>query len=880
MRLARGIVALFGAVVVLEVMAALIGPVVDRSPLAGPTWIDGRSGWAKAARDTPLRPEDHARRELTIKVTGTQLQAEYELQIPVSHPVFRAVEEGDDQDQLVSDVLGDIAVAEFPEVFGERTTRTLGFGAARATRIGAGMGSISVESDLYNIVLPEIDVTVKDTGISNFVGTDVITISGTRDHRIHVHGSGDWTEYGFDTIRVDRQRAGGTVSATWRDVVDDGFVTRLRQIGGADVRAGAGLWRLFSILPGVVLVIWLRRQRDGGGPLFERPYRIALVATAITAGGAVLNALLQFEIVVGPFGQDWLVGWSGSPRPRDAGEAEGIAIVGALALPVAVCSALREKSPRDTVGWKRWSPLAGVAVTALAGTVAILVLNYPPDPGDLAAAVLPAWIWLMCAGALLGLVQFVVRWAPTRRVWQWSAVITAGLIVPLAAQRHLDTVGMPTTGQHGLALVPTTSYDTSFVNVSRIAIFTAAVIITIATYAWFVGWAAMLLANEAGATRRRWYAAGAAAATLVCFTPRIIELLTDRPWSDVGVHSLSDTIDLVTSLNIFVLYGCLAAGLRLAAAQGWPSLNAAIPLSAVAATGVSFYFDDRWAYLPVTIMLGLIVTAALVRRVDDELPDPLARALIDRAVMIELERSALLRRRATLIADIDTAEASALDGLKKSRRAVDAQLSALPDIVDDAPERSPLRSRWRHGLYAALAGTVFGLPWTIVFLSDARSYPIDSGPFGGATFAVWVVRIVAQWTAYGFFFGYFHPWLRGRNGLTKALSLTMLVVAPPLVLNFVWHSDADWINDGIFVLKVFAFASTLSLVTGDRLILKRFGMGARQLVDIYNVRFALVWGSAFVLAVGGILTAVATVGLQGLATMLIERLGSPPPSPR
>ena len=243
--------------------------------------------------------------------------------------------------------------------------------------------------------------------------------------------------------------------------------------------------------------------------------------------------------------------------------------------------------------------------TAATGAVGILALDH-------ADAALAAVAWLLSAGALLCLVHVVVRCTPTRRPWAWTAVVTGGLLLSVAAQRHLDPVLRRWDGA---------------VNLFRITLFTAAMIATIATYTWFVAWAARKLAGLVGANHGRWYAILAAVPALVCLAPRVIVLLSLRPWSDVGVHSVIAVVDVLTVLNTLLLSGCLLVGLRLAAGENWTALDGGVRLAAMVTTAVLCYVDDRWAYIPITIVLGLAITALLVRRVDDALPGPLVSVL-------------------------------------------------------------------------------------------------------------------------------------------------------------------------------------------------------------------------------------------------------------
>jgi hypothetical protein len=327
-------------------------------------------------------------------------------------------------------------------------------------------------------------------------------------------------------------------------------------------------------------------------------------------------------------------------------------------------------------------------------------------------------------------------------------------------------------------------------------------------------------------------------------------LLTASPLADVGVHSVIDMLDFLGALNGIIAFGCLLAGLRLAAGAGWDSLNRVAYPAALVFAALALYADQRWAYLPVTILLGLAVTAVAVRRTTQHLPDPVGRRLVERATLVELERGALQRRRVAMTSALDTVETAELAQLTKSRRAVDAQLGALPPAEQPyGPAR--LADRWQHAGYAALAGTLIGLPWTLLFLADVRFTAVDDLRF----VLLGLAWAVTQWTVFGFFFGCFYPWLRGHTGLAKALSLTAVIVVPPLFYGYVWNDGDDWARYGVFVLKAFAFASVLGLVAGDRLLLGAVGLGWRHLVDLYRTRYVVAWAVAVAIAVAAVVVA-------------------------
>lgn len=86
------------------------------------------------------------------------------------------------------------------------------------------------------------------------------------------------------------------------------------------------------------------------------------------------------------------------------------------------------------------------------------------------------------------------------------------------------------------------------------------------------------------------------------------------------------------------------------------------------------------------------------------------------------------------------------------------------------------RRLWRRAMFMAAVGTAIGLPWTLLAVAGAVN---GQGEQADYLPLQWLARfgpLLLTWPAIGFYFGYFFPLLRGRNGLQKGLFLSTAII--------------------------------------------------------------------------------------------------------
>jgi len=319
------------------------------------------------------------------------------------------------------------------------------------------------------------------------------------------------------------------------------------------------------------------------------------------------------------------------------------------------------------------------------------------------------------------------------------------------------------------------------------------------------------------------------------------------------------------------------------AVSEWPSLSQR-DIDCGIALGITAFFSTTsvWFYFPIPLIAGYV----LLRWFLLEPPEYASVAARHSGEWKELVKSALkLRDAEQLCADLRK-------GLRDKLTKGEIQWDDYQSRVDSAEARAKVRrdalvrdncpidkvlfsfgtidSAWESGCSAALFSVVFALPWILLSIRDLLKEPSGESYLllyflGSAT------MIVARWALYGFFFGYFYAYLRGRNGFQKALALWFTLVTPAVLASVVSSSlDRASLAPLLFwVVQVFLHCMLLGLFVGELQQLWRADLSWRQLLDFHNVTGLSVWGSSFVLALGA---AITTAFSSGLGSLIAEGL--------
>ncbi len=299
-----------------------------------------------------------------------------------------------------------------------------------------------------------------------------------------------------------------------------------------------------------------------------------------------------------------------------------------------------------------------------------------------------------------------------------------------------------------------------------------------------------------------------------------------------------------------------------------------------------------WAYVPVTPLLGLAILAWVL---------PARQATADRtrspreAIRLTLRswRNAEFAdsQRQQLLGNADDLRKSLFENGAQANQEADGRRTfetlanvqnVLSEQRDDSRRsaRAYLREAFDHqgeppdpvtARQGALVGALLGLvPAVVLFLvtrpvSDWSGYPVLD--FVG--FTAWVLLI---WPALGWAMGYFLPFIRGRNGINKAL-FVYITVGASLPMNLLWLDSHEWKSTAIYYLELFAFLVIVGIIIGDLLALSSAGMSPLAWVQVHNWRFLVTWSTAVLAAIGTVTvtflsTAATDLGQQATTAVI------------
>jgi hypothetical protein len=291
-----------------------------------------------------------------------------------------------------------------------------------------------------------------------------------------------------------------------------------------------------------------------------------------------------------------------------------------------------------------------------------------------------------------------------------------------------------------------------------------------------------------------------------------------------------------------------------------------------------------WLYLPVTPLLGLMILAWVLparQATASRTGSPVEAIRLTlrawrNAEFADSQRQQLLGNaddlRKSLLETGAQAEPQA-DGRRTYETLAHAQ-NVLSEERDDSRRsarehlRAPDPAAARRG---AVAGALLGLVPAVVLFLVTRPVPDWSGypvlDFLG--FTGWILFI---WPALGWAMGYFLPFIRGRNGINKALCLYVTVGAS-LPMNLLWLDGHEWKITAIYYLELFAFLVIIGVTIGDLLALFSAGMSPLAWIQVHNWRFLVTWSTAVLAAIGTVAvtflsTAATDLGQQATTAVI------------
>lgn len=280
--------------------------------------------------------------------------------------------------------------------------------------------------------------------------------------------------------------------------------------------------------------------------------------------------------------------------------------------------------------------------------------------------------------------------------------------------------------------------------------------------------------------------------------------------------------------------------------------------------------------LPVSFAVGVwllrrvLVTPAAVEG-NGEAVSQVVRAANRHRLMRELERT-LGQKAASGEKPLDEVD----EDIAKFRDY--AQSSVGAGIVDTDPT---LRAQafgfgaadpWKRGLTGAGVAVAAGFPGFLHALTSLSQRGDESAAVPVLSASTTIILIL-RYPLYGFFFGYFLPWLRGDTGVSKSLSLfAVLGVSEAIVLLLPYQQNQDVTGAFLaWIAQTFLICFALG-VSFDFLVLRQAGLGLSALLDVHHTNRVVAFSSGVAAAA---VTTLASVLATSAAGLIASKLGLP-----
>lgn len=815
---------------------------------------------------------------LLIKVSGDELTAEYQVIASPAAAVsgqMLAAEYAESGDEIVSDLLGQISIAQFRDgITGRRYEwNTLNFGAPQL-QVTKNKLTATISSSPFRLMLDRQFIRIAPSaGSARSVSGGLQFTDSPGIQLVGITGARLTSADGGDTVLL---RGGSTMTAVLREPKRN-WTTGLRAIGGVTLPVvGGALQRLGSIVAYLVLLWALSKVSKDLAQ--TRPELRATVAVSRNAVGAIVGALgalsvLEFcyQLVFGLHPQRALL------APELAGPV-GLMVAGAVVLWPVFCwrvtpAECQDEPTADSSSRRRWPARLAMPTIALGylvvlyawlgvrtywlvvpATAGIVVLVYllghavlPPRDGRGAAP------WPVLAGLLAVILGASVAWPVlVYSGFRFRAYPSLVFVNVIGKWTYVVCAAVTLAGLCVIAARVIRILARSHVRLVSLLVI---VVILAAT--------GPALIHQSGI--RDPHAGGLLPPDLVFYSGLYRALPQLLGWLLLAL-----AIAVVLSITRADRWDSLSdderAGDRIATRRMAIAIMMLILFSAY-----SFYYHPwvfsnyTWLYLPVTPITGVLILAWLV------LPSGLATAgqtlPTGQAIRCTLDawRNADFtdRQRQQIMGNGDDLRKAALEDNPAAYEKTFASLTAVQNHLADQHDvyqrraHEYLTEAFDHtsevpdsctARLGALTGALLGVVPAVVLLLATRpasgwsGYPVlDFLGFTG-----WALFI---WPTLGWAIGYFLPFIRGGNGINKALWVYASAGAS-LPMNLLWLDGRDWSTAVIYYLELFAFLLILSVILCDLVALRSAGLPALAWIQVHNWRFLITWSTAVIAAIG------------------------------
>ncbi len=843
------------------------------SSTAVDSWWGARQGspWdpGLAANEPRLSSVD-----LQMKITGDQFTAQYTVTAPATNSLAGEVlsaGNGDTGNYLVNNVLGTVSIAEFR--YGltgwHYAPEQLTFHGPEMT-VSQGVTTVVVSSDPVRLYLHRQLITVMPPAGMAAAVPEQIQISAPAVQVL--------AESGVHLDGVAKDEADLNRGATLTDItVSDGgsgldWLAGLRSIGGITIPVVDGfLSRLGNLFDYAVLLWALVIIR------FALPYsRLAevsrnIVFTIVTALAAVAYLALLVDLGTAVF-------HSLNPRGEAAAGPVALLVAGAgLVWPVACFRTGRSRRPRR-------APLAGsytARFTALMFCLALcgywgvlyygMQINLLTNVHAFAGTVLvTALVWLLVR-MLLGTTGIT------------SALVSAGvLIVALGA-----TIIWP--------VLYFNSWTPLWDNVAHVNVWGKWIFLTVTVFT-VLGLGLMAFrAVEALQIARHWRTVVSLGIAIIIAGAVLPDTVTNAQLADphgsgpapVNLIGLLDTLPALTDW--------LLLALAVAVAMSLPATSAARPLARRIVIPIALlllYWNDKWLYLPVTLIVGLFMLSRLVfpRRLAEAAPytQTSAEAISEsiaawrQADFVAQQRQALTSGSSGALIDLIKKGDSDYAGRIESLTKIQDHLACEHDHLQNSArkleavafeQRGKVPDR-RAAVSGAVLGAILGIIPSLITILTTKP-PVSGSGYPVLDFLGGTTWNLLEWVGLGWLVGYSLPLMRGRNGSEKALSLFLAGIGALLPMAVVWDDHNNWIQVLVGSLELLFFLMVIAIYLCDFRTLRSTGNRLTDWFTVQNWHFVVTWSTALLAALGTAMVTFLSTAATDLSNQAFNGTAGP-----
>lgn len=178
-------------------------------------------------------------------------------------------------------------------------------------------------------------------------------------------------------------------------------------------------------------------------------------------------------------------------------------------------------------------------------------------------------------------------------------------------------------------------------------------------------------------------------------------------------------------------------------------------------------------------------------------------------------------------------------------------------VKDVALTFGPKQTAWENGRHGAFWALLFSLPWMAIWLFNFMTGRAATTSYPLWAFLTDLLTLLISWVGIGFLFGYFYPFLRGKDGLQKGFWLWFLIVLPALPLALINNSSpTSWQGFLFWILQVFIHCMLLGLIAFDYMTLRQGYRDWQMLFELHGIPSVGVSVSTILIAAG---TAITTL---------------------